>query len=105
MRAYEVHKRTLKGGRAVADLISINLLEVMAMVMTVFVMVNMRGERARRKGEEVLTRADNEVAVTYETREGRGVDEDNKGIASKGRVVFPGKACAEGRQQAGRRSD
>ena len=30
----EVQKRTVKGGRAVANLISINLLEVMAMVMS-----------------------------------------------------------------------
>ena len=64
----EVQKRTIKGGRAVADLISINLLEVMAMVMTAFVMVDMRGERPGRKGEAVLMRADNEAAVTWVKR-------------------------------------
>ena len=45
------------------DLISINVLEVMAMVMTAYVMVDMRKERLVRKGEAVLTRADNEAAV------------------------------------------
>ena len=53
-----------RGGQAVADLISINLLEVMAMVVTAFVMVDMRGDRPGRKGEAVLMRADNEAAVT-----------------------------------------
>ena len=42
----EVHTQTVKGGRAVADLISINLLEVVAMVMTAYVMIDMR-ERDR----------------------------------------------------------
>ena len=41
----EVQRRTIKGGQVVTDLISIHLLEVMAMVMTAFVMVDMRGER------------------------------------------------------------
>ena len=41
-----MQKRTVKGGRAVADLISINLLEVMAMVMTAYVMIDMEGETA-----------------------------------------------------------
>ena len=61
----KVQKRTVKGGRAVVDLISINLLEVMAMVMTAYVMIVMRGERPRRRGEAVLMRADNEAAVTW----------------------------------------
>lgn len=37
------------GGQAVADLISINLLEVMAIVMTALVTIVMRGDRPRRK--------------------------------------------------------
>ena len=64
----EVQKPTAKGGRAVADLISINLLEVMAMAMTAYVMIDMKGERPRRRGEAVLVRADNEAAVTWVRR-------------------------------------
>ena len=45
----------------------------MAMVMTAYVMVDMRGERAVRKGEAVLMRADNEAAVSRVKRyRGRG---------------------------------
>ena len=61
----EVQKRTVKGGRAVADLISINLLEEMAMVMTAYGMIDMKGERQRRSGGAVLMRANNEAAVTW----------------------------------------
>ena len=50
----EVQKRTVKGGRAVADLISINLLEVVAAVMTAYVTIDMKRERPRRRGEAVL---------------------------------------------------
>ena len=64
----EVQKRTVKRRRAVADLISIKLLEVMAMVMTAYVMIDMKGERPRRIGEAVLMRADNEAAVTWVKR-------------------------------------
>ena len=53
-----MHKRAIRGGQAVGDLISINLLEVMAMVMTAYVMVDMRGERPVGRGEAVLLRAD-----------------------------------------------
>ena len=61
----EVQKRTVKGGRAVDDLISINLLEVMAMVMTAYVMIDMKGERPRRRWKAVLMRADNKAAVIW----------------------------------------
>ena len=64
----EVQERTVKGGLAVADSVSINLLEIMAMVMTAYVMIDMKGERPRRRGEAVLMRADNEAAVTWVRR-------------------------------------
>ena len=67
-----MQKRTVKGGRAGADLISINLLEVMAMVMTAYVMIDLKEERPRRRGEAVLMRADNEAAVTWVRRCRRG---------------------------------
>ena len=63
----EVQKRTIRGGQAVDDLISLNL-EVMAMVMTAHVMVDMRGERPVRKREAATMRADNEAAVTWVKR-------------------------------------
>ena len=49
----EMQKQTIRGGQAVGDLISINLLEVMAMVMTAYVMVDMRGERPVRRGGNI----------------------------------------------------
>ena len=63
-----MQKRTIKRGQAVADLISINLLEVMAMVTTAFVMIDMRGDRPGRKGEAVLMRVDDEAAVAWVIR-------------------------------------
>ena len=48
----EVQRRATRGGQAVNDLISINLLEVMAMVMTAYVMVDMREERPFGKGKQ-----------------------------------------------------
>ena len=68
----EMQKRTVEGGRAVADLICIKLLEVMAMVMTAYVIITMKRERPRRRGEAVLTRADNGAAVTWVRRRGGG---------------------------------
>ena len=59
----EVQRRTIRGGLVAADLISINLLEVTAMVMIAFGMEDMRGERPLRKAEAVLISADNEAAV------------------------------------------
>ena len=64
----DVQRRTIRGGQAVNDLISINMLEVMAMVTTAYVMVDMREERPVRKGEAVLMRADNEAAVAWAKR-------------------------------------
>ena len=46
----EVQERTVKGGRDVTDLISINLLEKMAMTMTGYIMIDMTGERPRTRG-------------------------------------------------------
>ena len=45
----EVQKRTVERGRAVDNLISINLLEVIATVLTSYVRIDMKGYR-RRKG-------------------------------------------------------
>ena len=64
----EVQKRTIRGEQAVGDLISIKLLEVMAIVMTSYVMVDMRGERPVRRGEAFLMRGDNEAAVAWAKR-------------------------------------
>ena len=55
-------------GRRRFLLISINLIEVVAMVMTAYVMIDMKGEIPRRRGEAVLMRADNEAAVTWVRR-------------------------------------
>ena len=41
----------------------INFLEVMAMVMTAFLMIDTGGDRPRRKGEAVRMRADNDRAL------------------------------------------
>ena len=68
----EVQKRTVKGGRVIADLMSINLLEVMVMLMTAHVMIDMKGEGPRRRGEAVLMTAENEAAVTWLRRCRRG---------------------------------
>ena len=46
----EWKKRMIRGGQAVNDSISISLLEVMAMVMTAYVMLDMRGEKRFGKG-------------------------------------------------------
>ena len=64
----DVQRRTITAGWAMNDLVSINLLEVMAMVMTAYVMVDMREERPVRKREPVLMRPDNEVAVAWVER-------------------------------------
>ena len=69
----KVQKQTIRGGQAVDDLIYINLLEVIAMVMKAYVMVDMRRERTVREGEAVLMRANNEAAVTWVKRSEGGV--------------------------------
>ena len=63
-----MQKRTIRGRQAVGDLISKHLLEVMAMVMTAHVMVDMRAERPVRRGEAALMRADNEAPVAWVKR-------------------------------------
>ena len=50
---------------AVADLISNNLLELMVMVKTAFLMMEMMEQRRRRRGESVMLMPDNEAAVTW----------------------------------------
>lgn len=47
------------------------------MVLTALVMLDMRGERPGRKGEEVSMRAENEAAVTWVKR-WRGVVRNKK---------------------------
>jgi len=100
----EVQKRTIRGGQAVADLISINLLEVMAMVVTAFVMVDMRGERPGRKGEAVLMRADNEAAVTWVKRcRGGGKKQARVGALMRmmGALEGRGRWCFQARHVRG----
>ena len=47
-----MQKRTIGGrGQAVDDLISINLLEVIIVVMTAYLIVDMREDRSVKKGE------------------------------------------------------
>lgn len=58
-----VQRRTVSGAQAVADIVSITLLEVVATVVTAFVMLYMRGERPGMTGEDVLMRANKEAAV------------------------------------------
>ena len=60
-----MQKQTAKRGRAVANLIAINLLEAMATVMTAYVTIDMKGESPLRRGEVAQMRADNEAAVTW----------------------------------------
>ena len=83
-------------------MISINLLEVIAMVMIAFGMGDMRRERPLRKGEAVLISAVNEAAVAWVKRwRGGGQKQARAGalmriigvLEAKGGVVFPGKAC------------
>ena len=61
----EVQKRTAKGGRGVANLIAINLLEVLETVMTAYFTIDTKRERPLKSGEAALMRADNEAAVTW----------------------------------------
>ena len=61
----EVTKRTVKHNRKMAgDAISINLLEVVAAVMTAQVMIRGRGDRPEREGEAALIRTDNTSTVS-----------------------------------------
>lgn len=67
-------RQSARGTKAVVDLISINLPDVMVMKMTMFVMKAMRGDRPRRKGEAVYMTAGKERAVAWvkRCRRGRG---------------------------------
>ena len=100
----EVQKRTVKGWRAVADLISINLSEVMAMLMTAYVMIDMNGERPRRRGEAVLMRADNEAVVTW-VRRFRGGKGKQARVGAlmriMGALVAKGRWCFQARHGRG----
>ena len=67
-------------------MISINSLEVIAVVITTYVMVDMRGTTPVRRRETALMRAYNEAAVEWvkrcrggrePARKSRGVDETN----------------------------
>ena len=109
-----MQKRTIRGRQAVGDLISKHLLEVMAMVMTAHVMVDMRAERPVRRGEAALMRADNEAPVAWvkrcrgggeEAGASGGVDENDGSLRSERGVVFSGKACTGDRQPTGGRTD
>lgn len=80
----EVVRRTLKhNSSAEGDFISINLLEVVAAVLTAFVMIKLRGDRPKREGEAVLIRADNSATVTWIGRCKGGT----KGMARVGAVM------------------
>ena len=50
----EVQRRTIRGSQAVNDLISINLLEVMALIRTAYVIIDMRGESSPNEGVSQL---------------------------------------------------
>lgn len=96
-----VQRRTVSGAQAVADIVSITLLEVVATVVTAFVMLYMRGERPGMTGEDVLMRANKEAAVICAKKcrgggkkyaKSRGVAENDGDVGSKGKVVVPVKA-------------
>ena len=61
----EVKKRTVRSKRGKGDRISINILELTAMMVTAYMMVVMRGDRPEEKGATVLVRGDNSSAVQW----------------------------------------
>ena len=86
------------------DSISINLLVVMAMVMTAYVMIDIRGERPARRGEAVLMRADNEAAVAWVKRcQGRGKKQVRVGALMRMMVALEarGEWCFQARHVQG----
>ncbi|CAB1108020.1 unnamed protein product [Ectocarpus sp. CCAP 1310/34] len=97
----EVQGRTIRARqKGEGAYIYIYVLEVMAMVMTAYVMVISRGDRPEREGEAVMMRADNESAVSWvkkwgegEEGEDRGTDEDGGSLGNDWGLVFSGEAC------------
>ena len=61
----EVQWRTVRSKRGKGDRISINILELMAMVMTAYVMMVMRRDRPDREGATVLMGGDSSSAVKW----------------------------------------
>ena len=79
-RTEEVKTRTVRTKRGGDDRISINILELMAMVVTAYVMFVMRGDRPEKKGATVLMRGDNSSAVQWVINcEGGGREEVRPG--------------------------
>jgi len=101
----EVQGRTIRARKkGEGDFICINVLEVMAMVMTAYVMVISRGDRPEREGEAVMMRADNESAVSWVKEEVRGrgerikpgyrgADEDDGSFRDDRGLVLPSETC------------
>ena len=54
--------------------ITINLLELLAMVMTTWVMLELVGDRVDEKGDPILARGDNTAAVSWNSRCGGAKD-------------------------------
>ncbi|CAB1100196.1 unnamed protein product [Ectocarpus sp. CCAP 1310/34] len=99
----EVQGRTIRARqKGEGDFICINELELMAMVMTTYVMVISRGDRPEREGEAVIMRADNQNAVSWVKKCG-GAGKKKARIGALMRVigslgddwglVFSGEAC------------
>ena len=104
----EVKRRTVRSKRGKRDRISINLLELMSMVMAAYVMVVMKGDRPEKEGATVLMRGDDSSAVQWVINcKGGRRDEMRTGalirmlaaLEMQGGRVFSGKACEGGRQQ------
>ena len=85
-RAEEVQNIPTKSGAAVANLVFINLITVVAIMRTAFVMLNTRGERPCRRGESVLVTADNEAAGTW-VRSCRGGEKKKARLRALMRMV------------------
>lgn len=64
----EGHRRTVRGAQAVYASISSNLLEVMAIVITAYVMLDMRGEILAKRGESFLLRGDYKATIAWAKR-------------------------------------
>ena len=96
----EVQLRTVWSKRGKGDRISINILELKAMVMTAYVMIMMKRDTSDTEGATVLIQGDNSSAVQWvitckgggkeEVRAG-GTDEDIGSIRNERRMVLSGK--------------